>query len=164
MNKITRMIHGEEVEIELTEEEIASIRKKYHGWNDGKEVWLCSIKEASNIIAHSFIDKVRTVFMYTIESDLVDDIEEFDETLVNPYVVTTDFKSNWLHTDKYNDYIALCNYKDGGNFSSAYVWGDDYTLDELFAEFADRICNAMCDSCGQDKEDIIYLKAGEFND
>lgn len=163
MYKITR----DNTEIELTEKEIDEIIKRYVGLEertyDNKRVYICTIKRASQIIARGFIDGRTDVYSY--DTDITDKIsfDNYDQRGVVPYIVTTHVASEYIQEDR-DDLVALCANRGGGNYTMAYCWRCEYTDAEAEEAFEDEICRAMCDSCGESKDTIIYLKEGMIND
>lgn len=170
MIKITRNILGQNVELELTSEEVTAIIREYEEKNvvknpgfrndDGAAVWYTTIEEGSKTIAEWFLDNRGDYFEYDVFTTDVIGPELVDESDMDAFIVTSDFEAKGIGSS--DDAVAVCGRRLGGNITLAYLWRLDYTPSEMYRYFAEEICQAMCDSCGLNKSDHIYLKAGEI--
>ena len=167
MTKITREINGKQIEIELTDAEVAEIVRNKVGTEakdlDGISIWVCTIERASQIIARGFLDKRSMIYTYDPDVSADVDIDDYHYHGLSAYIVTTAVSVDYVDEDP-DDLVAVCACKCGGNYTMAYTWGCDYTDQERYEYFADEICTAMCNSCGENKNHMIYLKEGTFDE
>lgn len=172
MSKITRTILGHDIELELTDEEVAAIIREHEekivkepGFrnDDGAAVWYMTIEDASNTIAEWFLDNRGDYFEYSYCYESGDVQPELvDEGDMDVFIVTSDCDAKGIGST--DDAVAICGRQCGGNITLAYLWRLDYTPSEMYRYFAEEICEAMCNSCGLKKSDHIYLKAGEIKE